>query len=412
MSQTKDPDSNQKENNSNLINDNTDINSANHKSVIELKEGEFIFTPIETMIINKKMPLGFKLDTEENIIKSNEFVKQNINKKKKLETNHRSRTKKIPELGSFTDDYNDNGKKYLRQRKVNQKDQIIKPENKMTSKEKCEKCLEILKSNSNQLYNYFYNPSTMNTPSLLQIEKNIQNNKYSNTYEFFMDIRKIWFYYYQNYSNNPDIYEKTSKMSKLSEDLFKNIDNLFGDNNHEFHNIKQKLNHFEKDLNDYKTNGGMISQNKNVNNMNNTMSIKEKNNLGNAIRNLNKEQLKGIIKLLSDSKINQHQTGQTKYFEFDIDKLPSKKLRELEKYVKECEKETKNNINNNKEQNEQIRKLKHDLSNKNNPIENVDKNFQNNSEPKKSNLQNPKNNLSESSSSSDSDSDSFSSLNK
>ena len=82
MSQTKDPDSNQKENNSNLINDNTDINSTNNKNITELKEGEFIFTPIETMIINKKMPLGFKLDTEENIIKSNEFVKQNINKKK------------------------------------------------------------------------------------------------------------------------------------------------------------------------------------------------------------------------------------------------------------------------------------------------------------------------------------------
>ena len=76
-------------------------------------------------------------------------------RKKKLETNHLSRKNKIPELRSFTDDYNDNGKKYLRQRKVNQKDQIIKPENKMTSKEKCEKCLEILKSNSNQLYNYF-----------------------------------------------------------------------------------------------------------------------------------------------------------------------------------------------------------------------------------------------------------------
>ena len=151
---------------------------------------------------------------------------------------------------------------------------------------------------------------------------------------------------------------------------------------------------------------------KKSNNYDKPMSNEEKNSLGNAIRNLNKEQLKGIIKLLSDSKINQHQTGQTKYFEFDIDKLPSKKLRELEKYVKECEKETKNNINNNKEQNEQIRKLKHDLSNKNNPIENENKNFQNNSEPKKSNLQNPKNNLSESSSSSDSDSDSFSSLNK
>ena len=409
MSQTKDPDSNQKENNSNLINDNTDINSANHKSIIDLKEGEFIFTPIETMIINKKMPLGFKLDTEENIIKSNEFANQNKNRKKKLES-HRSRTKKIPDLGNITDEYNDDGKKYLRQRKVNQKDQIMKPENKMTSKEKCEKCLEILKSNSNQLFQYFYNSIKINSPSLSQIEKNIKNNKYSNTYEFFMDLRKIWFYYYQNYPTDPEIYEKTSKMSKLSEDLCKNVDNLFEDNNHEFHNIKQKLNHFEKDLNDYKTNSGMINQNKNFNNMNNSMSIEEKNNLGNAIRNLNKQQLKGIIKLLSDSKLNQQQSGQTKYFEFDIDKLPIKKLRELEKYVKDCEKETNNNIHNNKEQNEQIRKLKHDLSNKN--IENENNNIQNNSENKKSNLQNLKNSPSASSSSSDSESDSSSTLNK
>jgi hypothetical protein len=385
-------------------NNNNNLNLVENK--IELKSVEFMLTPLETLLINKKMPFGIKLDTEENIIKSKDIAKKNINKKK-IESIHRSRPKKI----EYKEENKDTTKKYLRERKTNQKEQTNKElESNNLIIQKCERCIELIKANP--LSKLYYKTMNPNTPCIFDIEKNIKNNKYSSSYEFFMDLRKIWLYYYQNYSNNPEIYEKTSTMSKLSEDLCKDVDNLFGDNNHEFHNIKQKLNHFEKDLNDYKVNGGMINQSKNVNNMSNPMSIEEKNNLGNAIRNLNKEQLKGIIRLLSDSKINQHQTGQTKYFEFDIDKLPQKKLRELEKYVKDCEKETKNNINNNKEQNEQIRKLKHDLSNKNNPIENVDKNFQNNSEPKKSNLQNPKNNLSESSSSSDSDSDSFSSLNK
>lgn len=66
---------------------------------------------------------------------------------------------------------------------------------------------------------------------------------------------------------------------------------------------------------------------------NNTpMTVEEKNQLGNYIRSLNKEQLKGIIRILNDS----DSYPKTKYFEFDIDKLPTKKLRDLEKYVKEC----------------------------------------------------------------------------
>ena len=91
------------------------------------------------------------------------------------------------------------------------------------------------------------------------------------------------------------------------------------------------------------------------------MSIEEKNSLGNAIRNLNKEQLKGIIKLLSDSTLNKSQNGQNKYFEFDIDKLSCKKLRELEKYFKDYEKES--NKEKNREQNEIIQRLKDDLRN-------------------------------------------------
>ena len=74
------------------------------------------------------------------------------------------------------------------------------------------------------------------------------------------------------------------------------------------------------------------------------MTLEEKNQLGNQIRTLNKEQLRGIIKILSDP-VNDGQQ-KSKYFEFDIDKLPPKKLRELERYVKSCINGTnKNNTN-------------------------------------------------------------------
>ena len=74
----------------------------------------------------------------------------------------------------------------------------------------------------------------------------------------------------------------------------------------------------------------------------------KKNALGNAIRNLNKDQLKGIIRILNEKMIENKNGNQ--YFEFDIDKLPTKKLRELEKYVQTCNTTypiySTNNINN------------------------------------------------------------------
>ena len=132
-----------------------------------------------------------------------------------------------------------------------------------------------------------------------------------------------------------------------------------------------------------------IINNKKQNSINNEtpMTLDEKNALGNAIRGLNKEQLKGIIKLLTNSSYDQKQSGQNKYFEFDIDKLPIKKLRELEQYVKDCSKQTNNNNNNNVKKNEinknsnnnhnNIQKLKNDLQTKNNNVVNNENNNNN-----------------------------------
>ena len=61
-------------------NNNNNLNSVVNK--IKLKSVEFMLTPLETLIINKKMPFGYKLDTEENIIKSKEIIKKILIKKK------------------------------------------------------------------------------------------------------------------------------------------------------------------------------------------------------------------------------------------------------------------------------------------------------------------------------------------
>ena len=393
---------NEKNNNENNINENN-----NNKNT--LINGQFMLTPLESILINKTMPFGYKLDTEDNVIKSLEFAKMK-SKNSNNESIHRPRTKKLHEIIN----YNDNNEKYFREKKTNKED-YKHITGKMTEIKKCEKCFEKLKSN--EYFNYFYNIRSIGTPSLIEVENNIKNNKYKSCYDFFMDLRKIWNFYYQNNYSKPDIYQKTCIMSELSEELFKNIDNMNEDKEkkQDISHMKEKLDNIEKGIIEYKEKGGNISQKKLIN-MEKPMSISEKNALGNAIRNLNREQLKGIIKLLSDSKINQEQSGQIKYFEFDIDKLPPKKLRELEKYVNDCEMGMIKNRENNQEQNAEIQRLKDDLINnineKNNDVKSNQVYNNNTNQNLEKNLMKKKKNVSEPSSSSESESDSFSSLEK
>ena len=333
-------------------NNNNNLNSVVNK--IKLKSVEFMLTPLETLIINKKMPFGYKLDTEENIIKSKEIIKKNITKKKKLENINPSKPKKI----KFKAEIKEPNKKYLRERKPIIKEDLNKEsEIKISLIPKFQKCIEIIKSNP--LSNFYYKSVNPITPCLLDIENNIIENKYSTPYDFFMDLRKIFLFYYQKFPNNLEIRQRTFTMLELCENLCKNFENIILDYNYRINYEPNQYNrNFNYYSNDYRINNGNINQiqfQNNFNVYNNNMSIEEKNALGNAIRNLNKEQLKGIIKLLSDSKISQSQSGHTKFFEFDIDKLPLKKLRELEKYVKDCTKQQSSNIKYNKERNDNLK---------------------------------------------------------
>ena len=386
----------------------------NQEKKEELKLGQYILTPLQSILINKKMPFGIKLETEENILKSMETAK-NQTKKNKNSVKHKEK------LGREKNNYGGimmNKKRNLNIDNTDNKQSNMSQENYNIFK-KCKKCLEKIKDS--KYANRYYQSNNPDVPCLAEIEKNLNNNEYKGIYEFQMDVRRIWSYYFNKQQDN----EITSKMSDEWEKICAELDNQNQNNNEigvDF--IKKRTSQIQKEYNEYKINnasrGNLPAPVKKItpnNEHNKPMTVEEKNQLGNNIRSLNKEQLKGIIKILSEN----NPTPTSKYFEFDIDQLSTKKLRELEKYVKEClasntkvnknnssnsnthnkninnknlnQRENQNNKNNNKGNNGQpqipaVLKSNNKNENKsheNKVVESAKKNMQSNKKPEKKN---------------------------
>lgn len=316
----------------------------NQESNDDLKKGQYRLTPLESIIINQKMPSGFKLETEENILKSLETNK-NQNKKIKNTAKHKERgirdthriggtipKKRNPNINGVDNNIQNN----------------ITPEMNNLYK-KCKKGLEKIKEC--KYSSSYYQSNNPGVPCLANVEKKVNNYEYKHLYDFMVDVRNIWGYFYNSE-------EKKEVISKLSSEWEKICEELENQNNDvSVKNIRKRADILRKELEVYKGNGttreNLPAPVKKTNQQNNekNMTVEEKNQLGNNIRTLNKEQLKGIIKILSDN----NSMPKSKYFEFDIDKLPNKKLRELEKYVKEClalnNSSNKNNSSNNNNSN-------------------------------------------------------------
>ena len=299
----------------------------NQEAHEDLKIGQYILTPLQSIILNKKMPFGFKLETEENILKSLETSKNQTKKYKNSSKNKERATK----------DTHRNGGTIPKKRNQNinsgdnNRPSNLTPEM-FNLHKKCKKGLEKIKEC--RYSNLYYQSNNPDVPCLANIEKKVNNYEYKNLYDFIMDVRNIWGYYFKLEQNN-DI---TSKLSDEWEKICGELDNQ--NNDVSVKNIKKRTEIIQKELDEYKDYGTtkenlpapVKKMNQQNNEYNKPMTVEEKNQLGNNIRSLNKEQLKGIIKILSES----NSVPKSKYFEFDIDKLSTKKLRELEKYVKEC----------------------------------------------------------------------------
>ena len=379
---------------------NNQLNNENKNE--NLKIGQYILTPLQSIIINKKMPFGFKLETEENILKSLETTK---NQTKRSKNSSR---------------YKDKGREHRfdgikkRNQNTHNIDNIpnnITPDIYIINK-KCKKALEKIKES--KCANIYYQSNNTDVPCLANIEKKVNNYEYKNIYDFEMDVRKIWNYHFKIEENN----ENTLKMSEEWEKICADLDNP--NDEATVASVKKRTDQLQKEIDEMKDNtitkenlpAPVKKNNQQIYEQNKAMTVDEKNQLGTNIRSLNKDQLKGIIKIISEN----NPMPSTKYFEFDIDKLPTKKLRELEKYVKEClalnnknissnnnyshtqnsnnkinQKENQNNKSNNKTQstqNQNQNALKSNIKDVNKKIENnaessTKKNKQSNKKPEK-----------------------------
>ena len=224
---------------------------------------------------------------------------------------------------------------------------------------KCDKVFQKLKKHP--LSDSFFQTSSNDIPCLSHVEKNLKCYLYTSIFQFGMDVRKVWNYYFTNSSNNTEIYQKTFTLSNYFEEIFKEIENNLEEKT-DLHELQKKVNKLQEKFNEMNQNksipGNNSKRERSGSNVDKPMTISEKNVLGNNIRQLNQDQLKGIIKILNDS-VSVDNT--TKYFEFDIETLSNKKLRELEKYVKNCLKNVDAQIvgkRRNNDENDKINQLK------------------------------------------------------
>ena len=441
---------------------NTNLNIANNIPLDEneqtsIKEDKlksytsFIINPFYQILINKKMPSGYKLETEENLLKKDEKRHKGY-----LHRKHKKNSSSI--LESKIDSENNNLNVNNANEDKDNKDTIIKPKKsrkkifpldnetikgdlkeskenqsiavrRMTREHK-PKIIEdlgyidkdVIKGKSNPLfravnkicekgmmkmkkipyYSFFYNSSKPDEPSLTKIEKNIRDFKYQSTYEFIMDLRRLWNHFLKVYDDQIEIKERVCEMCRISEQLYWDLEKI-NIEKVELEEMNKKVDNLERKLRELKGNtlqfnmGGFSLKKANSNER--CMSFNEKTIIKNNIKLLTIEQKKGIANILRDT----IDTANKKVLEFDIDKLNNKKLKQLDEYVKNCLRE--NNLNQEKLSLD-VQKLKNDLTD-------VNKNINSNNSIKSNNAQNNydiEKDL-EVDSSSESDSSSFSSIN-
>ena len=367
----------------------------------------FSLNPLEQILINKLIPYGYKLETEENLLKTDEKKKKGylhrkhkrtfgnnnsileniVDNENNIEsTNKINNLEKVPKrrrkksFSSHNTENKENNNKTTIMRKMTREHKpkiiedlgyidkdIIKGKSNPLFRavnKICDKGMEKMKKI--QYYSFFYNNSSKpGELSLSKIEKNIREYKYQSTYEFIMDLRKLWNNFLKIYDSQNEIKEKVCEMAKKSEQLYCELESVNVEKV-ELEDLNKKVDNLEKKLREIKGNGLTIGNSFNLKKSvisERSLSLNEKTVIKNNIKLLTIEQKKGIANILRDT----IDTENKKVLEFDIDKLNNKKLKQLDDYVKECIR--KNNENKKIDMN--VEKLKKDL---------IDTNQENNNE--------------------------------
>ena len=185
------------------------------------------------------------------------------------------------------------------------------------------------------------------------VEKNLLNGFYKSHQEFASDVRKIWSNSFLYNAKGSMVYHMTCEMSNLFEKLYKDVEKKPSHDN--INELQKKIDQLSKELNTlystglqkqtskqssslknhtfpYKANSNSDKgKSSNHINMDKPMSLNEKKNLGQNIRKLPPEYLRGVWEIVCEG-TNLAQDKEE--LEFDIETLSIRKVRELEGYVK------------------------------------------------------------------------------
>ena len=306
-----------------------------------MSKKEFILTPIDVLLLNKKMPRGFKLEYIDNV---NVFTHNHTH-------HHHSTSNENGTNNNNNNNKNNSSSVLFHNTLISQSNKSSIPVF-QSVQTKCDYCMKkILGHNGSDI---FYIRKSYNEPSLISIEKNVNLSKYKMFIEFVIDIRKLWNYYIDNYTFNEGLIQQASNLSEFCEKMFKSVDSSLM-------NSHKRMNNVGSD--------GNVKCNKGIHNEDEGYDMKV--NLSSNIKLLKKEQILGLMKITSDYFF---QDKKTKNFIVDIHKIPDKKCKEIELYLRSClkkdyiEHKTKNNLsykNKNKKNNNPI----HSDSDSNSDIE-------------------------------------------
>ena len=166
------------------------------------------------------------------------------------------------------------------------------------------------------------------------VERKLTEGEYDNSYQFAADMRKIWNNSFQTNSDGSDIYLMTLELSALFEKLIKGKENIvINDKKDAISDLSKKLEKMSKELKELSS-GRVVPSGANKIPVKVTqdrpMSLQEKRSLGQNIRKLEPQYLKGVIDIVKECM----DVGGEE-FEFDLDKIPPKICRDLERYVKQ-----------------------------------------------------------------------------
>ena len=326
------------------------------------------------------MPPNFKIESEEVLMKNDEKKSKSFLHRKHRKTNSNNNLNssnndinlKKTTSNKFSEIDNNNDSNILKHKRSRKKSGNLSKENSSTiipsqkrlTREHKPKIIEdlgyidkdVIKGKSNPLRRavnkicergiikikkipscgFFYNIGKSDEPSLSKIEKNIRDFKYQSTYEFIMDLRKLWNHLLKTYSDQKVIQEHIYELCKNSEELYCELESI-NIEKAELEEMSKKVDNLERKLRELKGNstqyniGGNFNFKKNNSNER-SMSLTEKTVIKNNIKLLTIEQKKGIANILRDTV----DTENKKVLEFDIEKLSNKKLKQLDEYVKNC----------------------------------------------------------------------------